>query len=72
MILTKLAYSSDKVKGDGMGGCVGLWRRREMHTKFWWEKDEKRVPIQQLVVNPRIVLKQRLKKYSGRKSRGFL
>jgi hypothetical protein len=38
-----------------------------MHTKFWWEKDEKRDRIEHLVVNWRTVLKQELKKYKERK-----
>jgi hypothetical protein len=48
------------------------WRIREMHAKFWWEKDEKRHRIEHLFVIRRTVLKQRLKKYHGRKSSGFL
>jgi len=43
-----------------------------MHTKFWWEKDEKRGRIEHLVVNRRTVLKQGLKKYKERRSSGFL
>lgn len=42
------------------------------HTKFWWEKVEKIDRIKHQDGKRRIVLKQRLKKYNWRKSRGFL
>jgi hypothetical protein len=39
-----------------------VWRRKEIRTKFLWDKDEKRGRIEHLVANRRAVLKQRLNK----------
>jgi hypothetical protein len=72
VILTKLAYWSDKVKDDVMGGYVGCMEEKRNAYKILVGKDEKRDRKEELVVNRRTVLKQRLKKYNGRKWSGFL
>jgi hypothetical protein len=71
VILTKLAYLSDKFKDDLMGGYVGCVEEKRNVYKFFVGK-QKKDRIEHLVVNHRIVSKQKLKKNNGRKSSGFL
>ena len=55
MIVTKLAYSSDKFKDDVMCGYVGCVEEKRNVYKIFVGK-QKRDRIEHLVVNHRVVL----------------
>jgi len=49
---------SDKIKKNGLG----VWRREQVHTAFWWGNQRERGHLEDLGVDGRIILKPIFKK----------
>lgn len=48
----------DKIKKNGLG----VWRREQVYTAFWWENQRERGHLEDLGVDGRIILKPTFKK----------